>query len=219
MKTLTVGAMSKPSSERPARAAPSSSSGRNSATCSGENSVGIQPSAISPASARVLRPDRRQVDRDRAPAPARSSASAPCPGRRAAAARASRRGTRAARAPAPCARPRRTRACAGAAWRSAAPCQPSATCGPDEPMPEQHAPVGELVERRGGHRRHRRRAAGHLEDRRAELDLRRLPGEPAEDRRGVRAVGLRGPDASRSRAARPPGRSRAGPRAVRPRPQ
>ena len=33
------------------RAAPSSSSGAASRTCSGENSVGIQPSAISPASA------------------------------------------------------------------------------------------------------------------------------------------------------------------------
>ena len=51
MKTLTVGAMSKPSSERPARAAPSSSDERSSGRCSGENSVGIQPSAISPASA------------------------------------------------------------------------------------------------------------------------------------------------------------------------
>jgi hypothetical protein len=40
----------KPFSERPARAAPSSSSGRNSPTCSGEKSVGIQPSATSPAS-------------------------------------------------------------------------------------------------------------------------------------------------------------------------
>ena len=34
----------------PARAKPSSSSGRNSATCSGEKSVGIQPSAISAVS-------------------------------------------------------------------------------------------------------------------------------------------------------------------------
>ena len=53
MQTLTCGAMSKPSSERPLRAAPSSSSGTNSATCSGENSVVIQPSAIYPAG-RVL---------------------------------------------------------------------------------------------------------------------------------------------------------------------
>ncbi len=35
----------------PDRAAPSCKSGRSSETCSGENSVGIQPSAISPASA------------------------------------------------------------------------------------------------------------------------------------------------------------------------
>ena len=73
------------------------------------------------------------------------------------------------------------------------PCQPSATCGPLEPMPEQHPPVGELVERRGGHRGHRRRAAGHLEDRRAELDPLGLPREPGEDRGGVGAVGLGGP--------------------------
>ena len=51
MNTCTVGAMSKPSSDLPERAAPSSSSGRSSETCSGLNSVGIQPSAISPASA------------------------------------------------------------------------------------------------------------------------------------------------------------------------
>ena len=51
MQRLTVGAMSKSSSDLPERAAPSSSSGRSSETCSGENSVGIQPSAISPASA------------------------------------------------------------------------------------------------------------------------------------------------------------------------
>ena len=37
-------------SERPARDAPSSSSGRTSETCSGEKNTGIQPSAISPAS-------------------------------------------------------------------------------------------------------------------------------------------------------------------------
>ena len=51
MNTWTVGAMSKCSSDFPERAAPSCSSGRSSETCSGENSVGIQPSAISPASA------------------------------------------------------------------------------------------------------------------------------------------------------------------------
>ena len=50
MHKLTVGAMSKPSRLLPLRAAPSSSSLRSSETCSGENSVGIQPSAISPAS-------------------------------------------------------------------------------------------------------------------------------------------------------------------------
>ena len=48
----------------PARAKPSSSSGRNSPTCSGENSVGIQPSAISAASVVFFGPDRGDVDRD-----------------------------------------------------------------------------------------------------------------------------------------------------------
>ena len=45
--------MSKPPNDLPlpARSNPSSSSGRNAATCSGENSVGIQPSAISAVSA------------------------------------------------------------------------------------------------------------------------------------------------------------------------
>jgi hypothetical protein len=37
-------------SERPARAAPSSSSSRESPTCSGEKKIGSQPSAISPVS-------------------------------------------------------------------------------------------------------------------------------------------------------------------------
>src|SRR4051794_3292165 len=60
--------------------------------------------------------------------------------------------------------------------------------------PEQHPPAAELVERRGGHRRHRGRAGRHLEDRRADLDPLGLPGEPPEDRRRVRAVGLGGPD-------------------------
>jgi hypothetical protein len=40
-----------PTRERPAFAAPSSSDERKSGRCSGETSVGIQPSAISPASA------------------------------------------------------------------------------------------------------------------------------------------------------------------------
>ena len=56
MFTLTVGAMSKPSSERPARAAPSSRFARSIGRCSGESSVGIQPSAISPAKAVFLGP-------------------------------------------------------------------------------------------------------------------------------------------------------------------
>ena len=58
---------------------------------------------------------------------------------------------------------------------------------------EQHPAAGELVDRRRGHRRHRGRAAGHLEDRGAELDPRRRLREPGEDRGGVGAVGLGGP--------------------------
>ena len=50
IETCTVGAMSKPSSERPERAAPSSSSAREPSTCSGEKKTGSQPSAISPTS-------------------------------------------------------------------------------------------------------------------------------------------------------------------------
>jgi hypothetical protein len=56
MRTFTVGAMSKSSSVRPAFCAPSSSSGRNSWTCSGEKKIGSQPSAISPVSATFLGP-------------------------------------------------------------------------------------------------------------------------------------------------------------------
>ena len=59
---------------------------------------------------------------------------------------------------------------------------------------EQHPPVGELVDRRRRHGGHRGRAAGHLEDRRAELDARGRLREPGEDRGGVGAVGLGGPD-------------------------
>ena len=54
--TLTVGEMSKSSSDRPALAAPSSSNGRNSLTCSGEKKTGSQPSAISPTSVTFLGP-------------------------------------------------------------------------------------------------------------------------------------------------------------------
>ena len=53
MHTITWGAMSNESASivRSARAAPSSSSSRDSPTCSGEKKVGSQPSAISPHSA------------------------------------------------------------------------------------------------------------------------------------------------------------------------
>ena len=77
---------------------------------------------------------------------------------------------------------------------------------------EDHPPVGELVERRGRHRRHRRRAPGHLEDGRARS------GSSSSARRSSRGSSprrSRRPRPSRrcrSPAARPPGRSRAGPR-------
>ena len=58
---------------------------------------------------------------------------------------------------------------------------------------EDHAPTGELVDRGRGHRGHRGRAARHLEDARAEADLRGLPGKPGEHRGGVGAVSLGGP--------------------------
>src|SRR4051794_29867179 len=51
-----------------------------------------------------------------------------------------------------------------------------APLGPARADPEQHPPVRELIDRRRGHRRHGRAATGHLEDRRAELDLRRRLG-------------------------------------------
>ena len=59
---------------------------------------------------------------------------------------------------------------------------------------EEEAPAGELVDRRPGHRRRRRGAGGNLEDRGAELDRRRLRGEPGEHADHVGAVGLGGPD-------------------------
>ena len=65
---------------------------------------------------------------------------------------------------------------------------------PGRADPEEHPPAGDLVERRRGHRRHRRRAARHLEDRGSDLDLVRVRREPREHGRRVGAVGLRGPE-------------------------
>ena len=57
IRTFTMGEMSNPlSMERPDFAAPSSSSGRNSLTCSGEKNTGSQPSAISPTSVTFFGP-------------------------------------------------------------------------------------------------------------------------------------------------------------------
>ena len=56
-KRSPTGAMSnEPFRSRPARAAPSWSSSRDSPTCSGEKKIGIQPSAISPVSCMFLGP-------------------------------------------------------------------------------------------------------------------------------------------------------------------
>ena len=62
------------------------------------------------------------------------------------------------------------------------------------PEAEHEAAAGELVDRRPGHRRGRRRPGRHLHDRGAELDLRGLPGEPGEHADHVGAVGLGRPD-------------------------
>ena len=73
------------------------------------------------------------------------------------------------------------------------PCQPSATWGPEEPIPRIMRPseswsiVAAVIAVIAGER------PGHLEDAGAEADLRGLPREPAEHGRGVRAIGLCGP--------------------------
>ena len=76
---------------------------------------------------------------------------------------------------------------------------------------EDHAPVRELVDRRGRHRGHRRRAAGHLEDARAEADLRWSARPASRARWRCPSRRPRPPTPSHSRAARPPGRCSAGP--------
>ena len=69
-------------------------------------------------------------------------------------------------------------------------------------MPEQHPAVRDVVERGGGHGGHRRGAAGHLEDRRADLDPLGVGREPGEHGGGVGAVGLGGPDGVEARGLR-----------------
>ena len=173
-----------------ARAKPSSSSGRNAATCSGEKRIG-QPAVGDLGRERgVARPDRGEVDGDALLHRARSSASAPCPARRGAAARASGRGTRAARAAAPCAPPRRSRASAASCRPKRWPCHPSATCGPLEPMPSSIRPpdswssVAAVIAVIAGER------PGICMIAVPEPDPLRLPGQPGEDGHRVRPVGL-----------------------------
>ena len=203
----------------PARAKPSSSSGRNSPTCSGENSVGSQPSAISAAERRVLRPDRGDVDRDpllhrrdrqlqrlaRARPGSGSSSVSP---------------SNSTRSRASAIRTTSTYSRVRCSWlREALPVPALGHLRPAGADPEQHPPVRELVERRRGHRGHRRRAAGHLEDRRAELDrsvVRRRARRGSSRRRSRRP---RRSTPSRSRAARPRSTSSSCSSAVSPRPQ
>ena len=59
--------------------------------------------------------------------------------------------------------------------------------------PEAEAAAGERVDRCRGHRSHRRRAAGDLEDRGADVDALGLGRDPGEHGRCVRAVGLSRP--------------------------
>ena len=74
------------------------------------------------------------------------------------------------------------------------PCQPSATCGPGGADAEDHAPVRELVDRRGRHRGHRRasaRASGRCPSRGGSCEV--CPASQPSTRGGVGAVGLGGP--------------------------
>ena len=96
----------------------------------------------------------------------------------------------------------------GSGWSKRTPCQPSETCGPDTPEPEPEPAAGQGVERRGGHRRHRRGAGRDLEDGRADVDPLGLRGDPGEHRGGVGAVRLGRPARPRSRAGRPRGPGR-----------
>ena len=143
---------------------------------------------------RVLRPDRRDVDRD--PLLHRRDhqlerLARPVGERQRVGARPRRR---AARARAPCARSPRTRACARAACRSAGRASPRPPAGRSVPRPSRKRPferwssVTAVIAVIAGER------PGHLEDRRAELDALGLGGEPGQRGGGVGAVGLGGPD-------------------------
>src|SRR4051794_13959463 len=61
------------------------------------------------------------------------------------------------------------------------PAPPRAPGGPPGAEAERPPPAAELVDRRRGHGGHGGGAAGHLEDRGAELDRRRRLREPRED--------------------------------------
>ncbi len=218
MKTLTVGAMSKSSSDLPERAAPSCSSGRSSETCSGENSVG-NPAVGDLAGERgVLRADRGEVDRD----PLLHGGDRQL--QRLAGPVGQRQLERLAVELDAFARERH-------AHHGDVLARALQLLGEALPVPalgdlraggadaEDHAPVRELVDRRGGHRGHRgraRRASGRCPSR---------GGSSRSARRASRARWRcpsrrpRRPTPSRSPAARPPGRSSSWSSEVRPMPQ
>ena len=146
----------------------------------------------------VLRPDRREVDRDVGAARVHDDLERLAEaGRVRAAVRdvvvlavvlerlLARSGSRA--------RSRRTRACARAACRTAGRASPRRPAGRTTPSPSRKRPPLMPVERRRGHRGHRRGARRHLHDRGAELDALGVRHRPGERRDRVGAVGLGGP--------------------------
>ena len=62
-----------------------------------------------------------------------------------------------------------------------------------QPQPQQQSSVGELVQSHGGHGGVGRRAAGHLHDGCAQMNVLSERAQPGQRRDGVRTVGLGGP--------------------------
>ena len=115
--------------------------------------------------------------------------------------RSARRGARAVARAESSARSRRTRACGSSGLPTPGHASPRQPAG-RSPEPEEHAAAGEEVERRDGRRRCRRRAGGHLHDRRAQPDPLGAAADPRERRDSVRAVRLRRPDGVEAAALR-----------------
>ena len=175
---------------------------------SGLKKIASQPSAISPASCEVPRPDRGEVDRQ--PLAHRVHGQ---PQRLARAVGQRQR-------PVP-ARRRRTvsRRSAIRTMSTYSRVRPSG-CGEPHPVPalahlragdaeaEPEAAPGQRVERGGRHRRHRGRPGRDLHHRGAEADPLGQGADPGQHGGGVRAVRLGRPGHARSRAGRPPARGR-----------